>query len=1560
MMQNHTALSRTTLAAVLLLFTAWGATGSATAQATTGHHRPVEAVALSPDGRTLVSGGHDAVILVRDAASGQLRHRLEGHPVRVSSLAFSRDGSRLVSAGWDGTAVIWDLDEGKPIHRLTGHEDLLHAAAISPDGQRVATCGNDKTVRLWDAGSGQLRQVHPFVEPVPAALAFSPDGRTLAVGTRANTAVLLDVARWRPTATLDTGGEVHQLRFTPDGKRLLVGRSGRIDAWHVAKRERGEPYTVKGRSRGDFDLTPDGQRLAAASDRQVTVWATGEPGEPAATWDMKDATAVAIAPDGQRIVAGRVDGGLTVWNMAEDQPAYTIDPGDLPDLPTGPDQPVAAMLGVDLLAPASRDRWRTVVPTGALQWADQTQEAGAGLRFAAAAIPTHLVGDDRLTVSTGIGDRPFDLTCDVMIDQAGGPHFFTNGLAVGISSAPVDRMGQGGLAAVFAIHLDGIFAGATRGEPYRLRPDYNTDHNPFYRLGSDGRKHVVSWDRAARGTFTLDKPIRLNIRRDAKDRLRFTLWVPSAGHSFVEPWRRGSVQLPEDLADMPLEHLFVKRVNIGAEHLGRQATGYGEALRVHGRLANMTLRLDPPRIDELAADDHAVLAPGDALRITGAGLAPDLAVLIGDRPAPALEPGDGGQVRVRIPDLEPGRRYDLTVRQPASGLADTRSGVVAVGRFLESASLIEADPAGGQRVVVRGGGLDAQTDVRVGGRPAQVLEAGPEALTIELPAGAAGAAPITAHRDGSPLPGRIDFAYARRPSVWFTRSELEAWRQRSLQPPFSAYRERLLALADSSLRVKPSRQHGAQNSAGPLVWAYLLTGEPSYRRGVIAWMTFFVKQEPRFGQWHYREAALTALAYELLADDLDPDLRSEVQRFLLQALDHYVEHDMPGSWFAANPTSTNPMINHAAVSLALMFEPLRDDTDRVIDAARGHLTHYLETAISPDGAWTEGMHWAGDGLTDYLDVAHLLARHRDDRSLLGPDRLAHARRMYEQLLVGPGTMMTYGNMHAGLKGAAVAAYLDADDPDPLLRWVADQSVRGAGKADAWMLGRAMMWRSQAPAAQTPPALPTLARLADVQWVTMRSHDQLEAPLMVGLKGIQHGPQPYHQHTDAGSLTVFAHGQPLVVDPAWGQSRADQHTLPLIEGRGPDRWGAAVTDTWSDGPWRAAVVDATDAYHWSSDARRVRRTVVMHRDGVVLVLDDIVPGPDRPGQVSWKLQTLAASLPEAARVQVVSERASMSARWFGPTVRTAMQKHKKRFTEQHWHTVTADYDADPDRPLLTVLRTAGGDEAPPIETQVRYEGKRITADLGQRGVVRFERSDDGWGLALPKGSDKPLLLTPQPLPTKPRVTAVRAQPPPTLDGKLDEAIWQQAQPATGFKPSPTWGDDDCVRFPTEVRFAWDQDHLYMAVRAYEPDLEGIVSTLQGPAQSLADDDHLQLYLDPGREHAGNRYFGYHFPASGMHMGLYGKMGDVGRADMTIEAGRETGERSAWTLEVALPWSSLLHDDWRKLTVKQPEPGLAMSLNLRRYRMQTPEEISTWSRSEPSPTAVPWRWGTLVLE
>jgi WD40 repeat protein len=74
-----------------------------------GHWEDAEAVAVSPDGKFLLTGAEDRTARLWDAGTGQERRVLEGHEGRVFAVAFSPDGRRAATASGDSTILVWDL-----------------------------------------------------------------------------------------------------------------------------------------------------------------------------------------------------------------------------------------------------------------------------------------------------------------------------------------------------------------------------------------------------------------------------------------------------------------------------------------------------------------------------------------------------------------------------------------------------------------------------------------------------------------------------------------------------------------------------------------------------------------------------------------------------------------------------------------------------------------------------------------------------------------------------------------------------------------------------------------------------------------------------------------------------------------------------------------------------------------------------------------------------------------------------------------------------------------------------------------------------------------------------------------------------------------------------------------------------------------------------------------------------------------------------------------------------------------------------------------------------------
>ena len=107
---------------------------------------------------------------------------LEGHTDGVWAVAVSPDGRFIVSGSLDRTVKVWDAHDGRLLRSLAGHTDRVTAVALSPDGRTIVSGADDRTVKVWEAESGRLlRSLEGHTGSV-LAVAVSPDGRTIEIG----------------------------------------------------------------------------------------------------------------------------------------------------------------------------------------------------------------------------------------------------------------------------------------------------------------------------------------------------------------------------------------------------------------------------------------------------------------------------------------------------------------------------------------------------------------------------------------------------------------------------------------------------------------------------------------------------------------------------------------------------------------------------------------------------------------------------------------------------------------------------------------------------------------------------------------------------------------------------------------------------------------------------------------------------------------------------------------------------------------------------------------------------------------------------------------------------------------------------------------------------------------------------------------------------------------------------------------------------------------------------------------------------------------------------------
>jgi WD40 repeat protein len=314
----------------------------------TGHAKNIIVTQFSPDGRYLLTGGHDNRAILWDAQSGQQVRVYPGpgqEHMRIESLAFSADGKRLALGTSFFQAALYQIESGVLLRTIQAHTGAIENLVFTPDGKRLLTTG-DNSAKIWNIDDGKLlRGLRPADstedtlahQGAMGGRAFSPDGRWMASGSGGQI-ILWDAYKDRPYTTPNgqsrpAGGypvreflekvSVNRLAFSPDGKRILAGYFQQLAiVWDLDGKKLHTLAGLSGRV-NHVSFSGDGKRLLTAADGaevgEIVIWDAGSGQRLRRFEQARFEGAPSLSSDGKRLA-------IPTKNAAQ---IYDVDSGNL-------------------------------------------------------------------------------------------------------------------------------------------------------------------------------------------------------------------------------------------------------------------------------------------------------------------------------------------------------------------------------------------------------------------------------------------------------------------------------------------------------------------------------------------------------------------------------------------------------------------------------------------------------------------------------------------------------------------------------------------------------------------------------------------------------------------------------------------------------------------------------------------------------------------------------------------------------------------------------------------------------------------------------------------------------------------------------------------------------------------------------------------------------------------------------------------------------------------------------------------------------------------------------
>jgi WD40 repeat protein len=318
---------------------------------------PVTAMAFSPDGKNLVTGGNHE-LTVWESATGKLTKRLRTRAERAHAMVFHSDGNLIVAGGrpgQEGDIRVYDLRAAGKIEgsvtlldgvsdpkvmkkQLLDSDDSVLCLVLSPDGNLLGAGGCDRTIRVWDvsagAASAKLEQTIDNHADWIFGLAFDAEGNQLLSASRDKTAKIWDLLQKESVTTFpEHQAIVYGVAWSKDGKLAYsAGADKQLRQWNA--KPQGKQLKVLGGHNEEILKVIENPTqtliVTAGADKSVKLWDLANPKNSKTFQGLTDQVfSAALSPDAQTLAAGDYNGEVRIWNIADGKvlQSFNASPG---------------------------------------------------------------------------------------------------------------------------------------------------------------------------------------------------------------------------------------------------------------------------------------------------------------------------------------------------------------------------------------------------------------------------------------------------------------------------------------------------------------------------------------------------------------------------------------------------------------------------------------------------------------------------------------------------------------------------------------------------------------------------------------------------------------------------------------------------------------------------------------------------------------------------------------------------------------------------------------------------------------------------------------------------------------------------------------------------------------------------------------------------------------------------------------------------------------------------------------------------------------------------------